>query len=132
MKKRGLYRATDVKDVSLEAVLKAAPSGPATVGLDIGKYELSAVLRWHDGSFERPWKAKSPAQIDRLVELLRQVAEHRPLVVGMESTGTYGEAPRARLAAAGLTVHRVGGKARMTTPRYSTECRRSMTARTRR
>ncbi|MBI3468073.1 MAG: hypothetical protein HY000_34130 [Planctomycetes bacterium] len=114
MKKRGLYRATDVKDVSLEAVLKAAPSGPATVGLDVGKYELhvgkyelSAVLRWHDGSFERPWKAKSPAQIETLVERLREVAQYRPLVVAMESTGTYGEAPRAKLAAAGLSVHRV-------------------------
>ena len=32
-------------------------------------------------------------------------------MVSMESTGTYGDALRAALAAAGLEVHRVGGKA---------------------
>ena len=109
--KRRAYRATDVKDLRLENVLKAAPAGNATAGLDIGKFEVRAVVRWNGGSFERPWKAENPSQIELLVGLLRKVADSRPLVVAMESTGTYGDVVRARLHAAGLVVHRVGGKA---------------------
>jgi transposase len=109
--KRRAYRATDVKDLRLEDVLKTVPAGKATAGLDIGKGEVRAVVRWSDGTFERPWKAENPFQIELLVGLLRKVADHRPLVVAMESTGTYGDVVRAKLDAAGLVVHRVGGKA---------------------
>jgi transposase len=111
MKRRRAYRATDVKDVLSERVVQAAPEGAAVAGVDMGKYEMQAVMRWKDGSFERPWKAKNPSEIPAVVGLLRKVADHRPLIVAMESTGTYGDALRAALAAAGLEVHRVGGKA---------------------
>jgi len=109
--RRRAYRATDVKDLGLEDVLKRAVAGTATAGLDIGKYEIHAVLRWRDGSFERPWKAENPFQVERMVELLREVAQHHPLIVALESTGVYGDVVRARLHQAGLAVHRVGGKA---------------------
>jgi transposase len=109
--KRRAYRATDVKNVLVEEVLKTAPAGVATAGLDIGKYELRAVVRWKDGSFERPWKVENPSEIERMVVLLRKVAEGHPLIVAMESTGTYGDAVRVKLDQAGLEVHRVGGKA---------------------
>ena len=111
MQKRRKYRATDVKDVALESLLAAAPQGAAAAGLDISKFEAFAVMRWRDGSFERPWKAKIPSQMNELVKTLRRVGEERPLVVAMESTGTYGDALRARLTAAGLNVQRVSGKA---------------------
>ncbi len=109
--KRRAYRATDVKNVLVEEVLKTAPAGLATVGLDIGKYELRVVVRWKDGSFVRPWKVENPGEIGRMVTLLQKVAEGRSLIVAMESTGTYGDAVRAKLDQAGLEVHRVGGKA---------------------
>ena len=109
--KRRAYRATDVKSVLVEEVLKAAPAGAATAGLDIGKYELRVVVRWKDGSFERPWKVENPSEIEVMVGLLRKVAEGRALIVAMESTGTYGDAVRAKLDQAGLEVRRVGGKA---------------------
>ena len=67
--KRRAYRATDLKDLRLENVLKAAPAGNATAGLDIGKFEVRAVVRWNGGSFERPWKAENPSQIELLVRL---------------------------------------------------------------
>lgn len=111
MKRRRAYRATDVKDVLWERVVQAAPEGAAVAGVDMGKYEMQAVMRWKDGSFERPWKAKNPSEIPAVVGLLRKIADHRPLIVAMESTGTYGDALRTALAAAGLEVHRVGGKA---------------------
>jgi transposase len=79
--------------------------------MDIGKYEIRGVVRWKDGSFERPWKAKNPSQIEAMVGLLRSVADRRPLIVAMESTGTYGDVLRAKLDQAGLEIHRVGSKA---------------------
>ena len=109
--RRRAYRATDVKDVFLEEVIRNAPEGAATAGVDIGKYEVRTVVRWKDGSFERPWRAENPSQIESVVGLLQEVADHRPLIVAMESTGTYGDALRAKLDQAGLGVHRVGGKA---------------------
>lgn len=95
----------------MEEVLRSAPAGAVTAGLDIGKCEVYAVVRWKDGSFERPWRTQNPAEIATLAGLLRKVADHRPLVVGMESTGTYGDVVRAKLDQTGLAVHRVGGKA---------------------
>jgi hypothetical protein len=85
MQKRRKYRATDVKDVALESLLAGAPQGAAVAGLDISKFEAFAVMRSRDGSFERPWKAKAPSQIDELVKVLRHVGQERPLMVAMES-----------------------------------------------
>jgi transposase len=109
--RRKAYRATDVKDVRLEEVLKRAPAGAVTAGVDIGKEAIYGVVRWSDGSFERPWKAKNPAEVATLVGVLRALAGRRELIVAMESTGSYGEPLHSKLAEAGLTVHRVGGKA---------------------
>jgi transposase len=111
MKKRRKYRATDVKDVALESLLAAAPAGAAVAGIDVGKFEAATVMRWQNGSFERPWKAQTPSQVHSLVEMLQQIHQQRPLLVAMESTGTYGDVLRFRLTAAGLEVRRVGGKA---------------------
>jgi transposase len=111
MQKRRAYRATDVKDVAVKKLLAIAPAGAVTVGLDVGKFEIYAVVRWKDGSFERPWKAQNPAEIERLVGVLRELAAARPLIAALESTGTYGDALRGKMAQAGLAAHRVGGKA---------------------
>ena len=81
--RRRAYRATEVKDVLWEEVLRSAPAGTATARLVIGKYEVRAVVRWKDGGFERPWKAENPSEIEAVVGLLRKVADHRPLVVAM-------------------------------------------------
>ena len=54
MQKRRKYRATDVKDVALESLLARAPQGAAVAGLDVSKFEAFTVMRWRDGSFERP------------------------------------------------------------------------------
>ena len=111
MRKSRVYRATDVKRVSLEDVFGRGPAGEVTAGLDIGKHDVFAVLRWIDGTFQRPWRIKNPSEIRALVELLRNVAKERPLRVAMESTGTYGDALRQALTDAELNVHRVSGKA---------------------
>lgn len=111
MRKSRAYRATAVKKVSLEGVFNRGPAGAVTVGLDIGKHDVFAVLRWSDGTFLRPWTVKNPSEIQALVQVLRDVAKKRPLRVAMESTGTYGDALRQALTDARLDVHRVSGKA---------------------
>ena len=110
MQKSRAYRATRVKDVSLERVLQNGPAGAVNVGLDVGKQEIYAVARWSNGTFERPWKAMNPSEVPLLVELLRKLGEQHPLKAAMESTGTYGDALRAQLSQAGLELHRVSSK----------------------
>ena len=56
MSKSKAYRSTEVKHVQLEDVLAKASSGPVIVGVDVGKFEAFAVVRFQDGSFERPLK----------------------------------------------------------------------------
>ena len=111
MGKRRAYRATAVKKVVLERVLESAPVGDVHLGMDIGKGEIFAVIRWSDGTFERPWKVTNPTEILALVALLQVLARDRTVTVAMESTGTYGDALRQALGDAGLCVHRVSGKA---------------------
>ena len=64
-----------------------------------------------DGTFERPWKILNPSELTLLVKLLTNLAKERPMIVAMESTGTYGDALRGALTDAKLTIHRVSGKA---------------------
>ena len=109
MRKKRAYRAADVKNVRLERVLASSPSGTVSVGLDVGKFEVLAVVRWADGTFERPWKVKNPSEIRQLVRLLREVSVKHALMVTMESTGTYGDALRQALTDAELEIRRVVG-----------------------
>jgi transposase len=111
MSKSKAYRATDVKNVQMETLLKRAPEGAVTVGLDVAKNEVFVVVRWSNGEFERPWRARSPGQVGMLVALLKELGQARSLIVAMESTGTYGDPLRGKLAEAGVRLHRVGGKA---------------------
>ena len=111
MGKRRAYRSTAVKKIVLEKLLEWAPVGDVHVGMDIGKEEIFTVIRWADGTFERPWKAKNPTEIVSLVGVLQVLARDRSVTVAMESTGTYGDALRQALGDAGVSVHRVGSKA---------------------
>jgi transposase len=109
--RREAYRAVDVKRVWVESLVADRPCEAVTVGLDIAKSEFMAVLRWSDGSFERPWRAENSEEIPDVVQRLQKLAEGRLLTVAMESTGTYGDALRQALTDARLAVHRVSGKA---------------------
>lgn len=111
MSKSKAYRATDVKNVQMQSLLKRAPEGAVTVGLDVAKNEVFVVVRWSNGEFERPWRVRSPGQVGMLVALLKELGQARPLITAMESTGTYGDPLRGKLAEAGVRLHRVGGKA---------------------
>jgi transposase len=95
----------------VELILSSLAEGAVHVGTDIGKESILTVLRDSQGHFLRPWKARQPAELRELVAALVELGRHRPLVVALESTGTYGDAFRQALGDAELSVQRVSGKA---------------------
>ena len=111
MKKNRAYQSVRVNKVDWNRTNRFEEQQAVHVGVDIGKFELMSVLRWPDGSFERPWQAKNPGEIGSLVDLLFRVHESHQLTVALEPTGTYGDAVRQALDDAGLCVHRVSPKA---------------------
>lgn len=111
MTRRRKYRAVSVKNVNLDSLEELA-EGSLTVGLDISKDEVFVVVRDVTGEFLRPWKAKQPTELRLLVELFQALSKKRPVVFGMESTGTYGDAIRQAMTDSELEVHRVSGKAK--------------------
>jgi transposase len=111
MTRRRKYRAVSVKNVDLDSVEDLA-EGALTVGLDIAKDEVFVVVRDVTGEFLRPWKAKQPTELRALVELFEALAKKRPVVFGLESTGTYGDAIRQAMSDSELEVQRISGKAK--------------------
>jgi transposase len=88
------YRATRVNEVNWAQIASGKEGLGATVGIDVGKFDLLVICRWADGRFERPWRVKNPWEIPALVGVLKQVKAARKLVVALEPSGTYGEALR--------------------------------------
>jgi transposase len=115
VKRSRAYKRTNVKELNLEILRdRAVEYGNArtTVGLDIGKDEIVACARWGDDQFERPWSIGNPTQINELLVVLKMLKDTCDnLTVGMESTGTYGEAVRQALTKERLEVHCISGKA---------------------
>ena len=114
MNRKRSYKRQSVNEVSVEWLRdRAVGYGDAgtTVGLDVAKGEIVVCVRWTNGWFERPWSVKNPTEIGLLVELLQQLKEIcGSLTIGMESTGTYGDAVRLAMTEGLLEVHRVSGK----------------------
>jgi transposase len=111
VKKKRTYRAKEINSVSVTKVVEGRKGQRAVVGIDVGKEDLSMMLRWDDGTYVGPWHAKNITEIRTVVEFLASVAHRRKLIVAMEPTGTYGDPLRYALTQAGLDVHRVQGKA---------------------
>src|SRR6266849_5096518 len=101
------YRGTIVNRVDGERMSQGHGGQALTVGLDIGKYRLSAVARWPDGQFERPWLVDNPEHLPELLGLLGRLRHDHPLTVALEPSGTYGDPVRQALTDAGLPVLRV-------------------------
>ena len=112
---RRAYRRIGVNEIDRNQLVEAAiANGKAgtALGLDIAKNEIVGCVRWGDDSFERPWKFVNPGQIHLLVELCELLkSKCDGFTVGLESTGTYGDAVRFALTKASISVQRVSGKA---------------------
>ncbi len=105
------YSLVDVNEVSVPSLAQRRHGQDLVIGVDVAKGELVACVVGSDRSFERPWRVKSPGQVRTLVDQLTQLRRHCPLVVAMESSGTYGDVLRQALADAGVEVRRVSAKA---------------------
>jgi transposase len=110
MKKKA-YSGVAVNKVNISALCLERPGQPVTVGLDVGKHEVRAMVRWLDGTLSQGWKVSQPEQIKVLVAYLQRLSQGRSVVVALEPTGTYGEPLRQALTDAGLTVQRISPKA---------------------
>src|SRR5208283_5735864 len=91
MKHRSPYSLLDVKGVDVEAVAGRLQGQRCVVGVDVAKEELAVCVYGPGREFGRPWRVQSPGQIGLLVERLGALAARGPLVVALESSGTYGD-----------------------------------------
>lgn len=112
MAKSKPYSSMPVKAVDAIALAEAHAGQACVLGIDVAKFELMAVLRWPDGSFERPWRIANPSELRALIAKLSELRLSCPaLVMAMESSGTYGDALRQALSEAAIPMQRVSAKA---------------------
>ena len=119
MAKSKPYSSVSVKSVDVAAFSAEHAGQGCVLGIDVAKFELMAVLRWPDGSFQRPWRVVNPDEVGLLVAKLKElgaVLGSTPVpggavTVAMESSGTYGDAARQALSDAAIEVRRVSAKA---------------------
>ena len=108
------YRREKIKNVSIESLKKVSEikgQDRMTVGLDVGKKEIVVCVGWSDGSFERPWVVQNPSEIGILCDLLSELRDlFDEFQIGLESTGTYGDAVRYHLTNRGFELFLVSGK----------------------
>ena len=108
--KKKVYSAVLISHIAFDQIVATHRCESVVVGIDVGKKELFAVLRWETGQFQRPWAVSNPSEIRDLVSVLMKLKQDRDLKVAMESTGTYGDALRQALADAGIELQLVSGK----------------------
>jgi transposase len=99
----------DVKSVSVESIVQARAGQPCWVGADVAKNEVVVCLYWPDKTFDRPWRVRLPGEVGVMTRKLLELKVHCPLVLAMESSGTYGDVLRQAAADAGIEVRRVSG-----------------------
>lgn len=111
VKRKTPYSLVAVKQISIPSIVAVRSGQACIVGVDVAKRELVACAYWPDRSFDRPWRIESPGEIGWLVQSLKELSLHCPLVVAMESSGTYGDVLRQTLGDQGIEVRRVSSKA---------------------
>lgn len=108
MRKRSTYRSVWLEDVKVEKLKEAVGGQKVTLGVDNAKeVPVAALMRGEEVVLTLKWK--QPGQTRELVELLGSLGAEE-VVVAMEPSGTYGDALRGQLWAAGIEVYRVSSK----------------------
>ena len=65
------HSSVSVKSVEVAVLAAKHPAQACVLGIDVAKFELMAVLRWADGSFQRPWRIVNLGEVGLLVEFCR-------------------------------------------------------------
>ena len=114
MSRRRPYKAVSVNQLDAQSIVSDAlgmAAGTIHVGIDISKRDCVVVFRFGDRRFSQPVRVLQPEELNAFIGLLSTVHERVTITVGLESTGTYGDALRYALHKAGFAVFRVSGKA---------------------
>jgi transposase len=111
-----VYRAVPVKTATLRFLKYVARRSTVHIGIDIGKNKLYVAIRWMSprakhAAYEQPWLVENPYELSDLTKKLQKIAKQNPTIIGLESTGTYGDPLRQALSDAGLSVQQVRTKA---------------------
>src|SRR5215469_3710806 len=98
-----VYRAVPVKTAPLRFLKHVARRSTVHVGIDIGKNKLYVVIRWKGprskhGVYEQPWVVENPGELSELTKKLQKIAKQNPTIIGIESTGSYGDPLRQALS----------------------------------
>ena len=108
MKSSRAYRSRSVKQLRPEEVTKGRGGSGVHVGLDVGKEQIYATLRWGSRDFSRPWKAaiqRLNSRSGRSCEIPRQL----PLAPRREHAGSNRETNSARVVGWGPAAPAVWG-----------------------
>ncbi len=109
MRKRTPYRVVQVKDVNVEKLKETVEGQKVTVAIDNAKeVPVGAVMKRADEVLVT-FKWKQPGETREVVGLLGRLGAAE-VEVAMEPSGTYGDALRGQLWAAGMKVYRVSPK----------------------
>lgn len=107
------YKAISVNQVRSNNIAIPRENVQYFVGIDIAKYKHYAVLIRMDEKgqkiVEKPWIVKA-SEIETLVEVCTELNKYHSVQVGLESTGTYGDALRYRFTMAQIPIFQVRTK----------------------
>ena len=107
--KKHSYRAVEVKSVNVPRLREQLGEQEQVVlGVDLAKERPYAAF-WVRGEVALTVKWRQPQETEAFVELLVGLGAAR-VEVAVEPTGSYGDALRWRLWAAGIKVYRVSAK----------------------
>lgn len=104
------YKAIDVQRLAVAELAGAFSGSRCIVGIDVAKKDMFASLSDDGGESKRIVRFQHPAQTQAFVDLCVGIGAEARVQVAMESTGTYGDALRAQLSAAGFKVFQVNAK----------------------
>lgn len=110
MKTKRTYKAVDVERIAAAEVAGAFSGSRCIVGIDVAKKDMFASLTNDVGESKRIVRFEHPAKTQAFVNLCVRIGSEATVEVAMESTGTYGDALRVQLAAAGFKVFQVNAK----------------------
>lgn len=108
MRKRS-YKSVEIQAVNVNKLVEGIGGGRAVFAVDVAKEVQYATVVNEKGAVLGTVRWKQPQQTAFVVEWLGNLGASRVEVV-MEPSGTYGDALRGRLLAAGYEVYRVSGK----------------------
>jgi transposase len=108
MKKKA-YRAREIKDVDRKRLAQLVEGRDVVVGVDVAKENQFAALTVGNKEVVETLKWRHPDKTSEFIDLLSSLP-CSSLEVALEPTGSYGDALRYRMLAAGLAVFRVSPK----------------------